>query len=220
MGEKEQKKSGKTSMMIYGCLIALVAAIIIFAVMLHMEKSYLTAYEKGSIYVAKQRIPDGTVITEKNVTKYFEHKELDKTVIPDTAIRTPEQTLNLVSVYEIDKDTLLTTGMFDVLDEIKAEMKHPVIAGLKAEDMYQVVGGTLRPGDRIDIYKIDEMDEATLIWGDVYVLQVFDNSGKTIETGDTTTAAQRMNIYLESEEVEHFYAELVKGSLRVVKVCE
>lgn len=35
-------------------------------------------------------------------------------------------------------------------------MEDPVIAGCKADDLYQIVGGVLRAGDRINIYQVDE----------------------------------------------------------------
>lgn len=213
-------KVNKSKLRSGSIVTALIAAVAVFAVMLQMEKNVLTRYEKGSIYVARKQIPEGVVIRESNLSTYFDLKELDKSVIPDAALKAPEEVLNLVSRYAIDKDTLLTTGMFENLDEIQAEMKEPVIAGLKAEDLYQVVGGTLRTGDRIDIYKIDSENLSQLVWKDVYVYEAFDNTGEAIPEGDITTAAQRINIYLESAEVENFYTELSLGSLRAVKVCD
>lgn len=218
--KRKANKVNKAKLRSGSIVAALIAAVAVFAVMLQMEKNVLAQYEKGSIYVAKQQLPEGVVISESNLTIYFALKELDKSVIPDAALKTPEEVINLVSRYTIDKDTLLTTGMFESLDKIKAEMKEPVIAGLKAEDLYQIVGGTLRTGDRIDIYKIDAENLSQLVWEDVYVYETFDNTGEAIPEGDTTTAAQRINIYLESAEVENFYTELSLGALRAVKVCD
>lgn len=219
-GNENLNRQSRNKLLAGSIITALVASMIIFAVMLHAEKNMLTAYEKGIIYVAKQQIPENVVVSEKNLDKYFAVKELDKTVIPDTALKTPEEALNLVSRYAIDKDTLLTSGMFENQDKVKAGMKEPVIAGLKAEDLYQMVGGTLRTGDRIDIYKIDVENPSQPVWKDVYVYEVFDNTGEVIPEGDTITSAQRINIYLERSEVEHFYTELSMGTLRAVKLCE
>lgn len=201
-------------------IVALVAAVAIFASMLQLEKKVLTQYEKGMIYVASREIPRGQLITPDNFELYMECRELDKNCIPPTALSSAEQIADMAALFEIEKGVLLTTGMFESLDKIKAEMKEPVIAGLKAEDLYQVVGGTLRTGDRIDIYKIDTESMSELVWKDVYVYEVFDNTGEVIPAGDITTATQRINIYLESAEVANFYTELSLGSLRAVKVCD
>lgn len=216
-----------------GIIAALVAAVAVFAVMLQLEKSMLTKYERGQIYVAVKEIPKGQLITEENRMLYFEERLLDKTCIPESALCRPEQVNELAAVFDIAPGVLLTGEMFESMDEALGEMENPVIAGFKADDLYQVVGGVLRAGDRIHIYKItdskeadskaDEGDDvnvgAVLIWENIYVQEVFDQTGKRIVNGDEATAAQRINIYLDKEDVEAFYAELASGTLRVVKDC-
>ena len=95
-----------------------------------------------------------------------------------------------------------------------------VTAGFRAEDLYQVVGGVLRAGDRIHIYCVEQEEEeqnGKLLWENVFVQQVFDRNGAAIGGDDGTTPAQRVNIYMEKERVADFYAALAQGSLRVVK---
>ena len=54
----------------------------------------------------------------------------------------------------------------------------------------------------------------------LFVQQVFDQNGNAIDSGDTTTPAQRINVYMDNGKVDDFYRNLAKGSLRVVKVCD
>ena len=218
MKNKEMKnKNILPGVIIFG----IIASIIIYAVMLNAEKNILTEYEKGTIYVAAQEIPRGTIIQEDNYNVYFELKELDKKVIPATAISTPEELNGLIPYCKIDQGTLITTAMFESVNEVTKDMKEPVIAGFKADDLYQVVGGVLRSGDRIHIYDVEEeAGTAELIWSNIFVEQVFDSAGTSISSEDTATAAQRINVYLDKTEVEEFYAKLSSGALRVVKVCD
>lgn len=211
---------GKTRIWIGSIIAALVAAVAVFAVMMKMEQNLLTQYEKGDILVAEKEIPKGQLITADNCDIYFTEMELDKNCIPETALRSVDQIEDMVPVADIEKGVLLTGGMFEEIDEITTGMKVPVIAGFKAEDLYQVVGGVLRAGDRINIYQVTEEGQAVLNWQDVYVQQVFDNAGINIANDDSETAAQRINVYLEQANVERFYSQLALGTLRVVKVCE
>ena len=199
---------------------ALVAAIAIFAVMLQMEKNMLTQYEKGVIYVAAKAIPKGQEITADNASIYLERRELDLNCIPETALCSEEQVVELTAVSDIEKGVLLTMGMFQQRNDITERMEEPVIAGFKAEDVYQVAGGVLRRGDRIHVYNADEEGHVSLKWSNLFIQQVFDMSGVTIGNEDSVTSAQRINIYLDKSEVEQFYTELSTGSLRVVKVCD
>ena len=216
--EKTEKQDRASRLKAGGVFAALLSAVAVFVVMLQMEKNVLTQYEKGVIYTAAAQIPRGETVTEHNYTMYFTQRQLDSSMIPATAISSPDQIRGLVAKTDIEQGVLLTLGMFEPVDKVLEAMEHPVIAGFKAEDLYQVVGGVLRSGDRVDIYSVKEQG-VTLVWRDVYVQQVFDASGTAIVSGDTATAAQRINVYLNQKDVEQFYGELSSGSLRVVKNC-
>lgn len=196
---------------------ALVAAVAVFAILLQIEKNALAMYEKGPIYVAAVPVPKGEMITEENYRQYFALRELDAGCIPKTALKDPKQICGMAAVFEVEQGVLLTEGMFEKMEDILEDMEEPVIAGFKAEDIYQVAGGILRAGDRIHIYSITE-EEETLVWNNVYIQQVFDAAGKNIAGSDKLTVAQRINIYLDKRDVEAFYRSLANGSLRVVKV--
>lgn len=211
---------GKSKVLLGSILAAFIAAVAVFAVMMQMEKSMLTRYAKGTILVAAKEIPKGQRITPENAGEYFEEKELEKGCIPGTALISMEQAVDRIPVTQIDSGTLLTTAMFREINEITAGMAEPVIAGFKAEDISQLVGGTLRAGDKIHIFSVDEEGETGLVWQNVFVCEVFDQSGNYISNDDVTASAQRVNVYLDKREIETFYTELAKGSLRVVKVCE
>jgi hypothetical protein len=201
-------------------IAAFVAAAGIFLVMLQMERKMLSEYEHGAIFVAAKTIPKGQTITEENYGDFLCLKEIELGCVPATALQSREQLVNLVAREDIEEGVLLTTGMFEGRNEITAGMSEPVIAGFKAEDLYQVVGGVLRAGDRIHIYTVTENGQTSLIWSRVFVQQVFDSGGNVIAGGDDSSSAQRINVYLDAGDVEQFYTELARGTLRVAKVCE
>lgn len=203
-----------------GIVAALVAALAVFGVMLQLEKNALTKYEKGTVYVALTEIPKGQTITEENYRRYFGERELDRSCISDCALRSPEQITGMAAKLDIEPGVLLTEGMFERLSDILRGMQEPVVAGFKADDLYQVVGGTLRAGDRIHIYGVTEEMETVLIWDNVYVQEVFDQTGSRIGNSDTEAAAQRINVYMDKRNVESFYTQLASGTLRVVKRCD
>jgi hypothetical protein len=218
--EKRIRKASLDRWKAGGMLAALVAAVAVFTVMLQLEKNVLTSYEKGTVYTAAVEIPRGQVITQENCGLYFKVQELDRSCIPESALCSMEQITGLAARFDIEPGVLLATGMFENLEDVLSGMNEPVVAGFKAEDLYQVAGGTLRAGDRIHIYSVSEEKEARLVWDHVYVQEVFDQTGSRIESGDSVTAAQRINVYLDKSDVEEFYTELASGTLRVVKECQ
>lgn len=226
--KKEKKKSNFRKWIWNGSMAAaLAASAAVFLVMLQIEKQALADYEEGTVFVAAREIPRGQLITEENYAEYFKESVLDKSFIPKTAVKECSQIKGLVAENDIEAGVLLTEGMFQALDSVLSGMAEPVIVGLKAEDLYQMVGGVLRTGDRIHIYRVEKEStadadrnrgSADLLWENVFVQGVFDQAGTAVGNEDKVTAVQRINVYLEKADVENFYAELTSGSLRVAKV--
>jgi len=219
-GVKADARTVRTQLWAGSIVAALAASLGIFIVMLQTEKKILSGYEKEYVCAAVKEIPKGIVITEDNRGDYLVMKEVDKSIVPQTALKDVEVIDGLAAKSDIEAGVLITTGMFDELDQVTATMSEPVIAGFKAEDLYQVAGGVIRAGDRIHIYTVNEQTGAKLVWSSVYVEKVFDSAGNVIDPGNHLSAAQRMNVFLDAKDVAYFYTELAKGTLRVVKVCD
>lgn len=204
-------------------LAAFIAAAAVFAVMLQTEKRTLAEYEKKEVYVAATDIPRGEELTQENIEDYVMSLEIDQRIVPGTAVTDGDSLYGRITVCDIGQGSVITGEMTESKEQILGEMVEPVIAGFRAEDLYQAVGGVLRAGDRIHIYCIDkdkeEFSGENPGWQNLFVQQVFDQSGNIIPCEDTTTPAQRVNIYLDNKNVEEFYRNLAKGSLRVVKIC-
>ncbi len=202
-------------------LAAFAAAVIVYGIMLNAQKNILTGYEKSHVLFASGEIKEGVELTADNVSEYVELREMDKALISESTVTDMAMLLGQIVAHDIDGGTLLTKGMFLDVRALKENMEEPVVAGFMADDLYQVVSGVLRSGDKIHIYTVDkESGNAYLIWENVLVQAVFDNAGTAVAAEDTQTAAGRINVLLEKKHVEQFYSELAAGSLRVVQSLE
>lgn len=202
-------------------LAAFAAAAITYVVLLNVEKNALSAYEKAECWVLAETLERGTEITEENLGRIFSRVQVDLQRIPQEAVTDPKILLDCQAAISIPQGSIVTAAMFVPSAEERAALEKPVIAGCKAEDLYQLVSGTLRSGDRIHIYTVDEeLGDTYLIWDNVMVYQTFDSAGNLIPPQDTVSAAARINVLLEEGNAELFYRELYQGSLRVVKVWE
>ncbi len=216
---KMQERSSRYRVWI-GCMAAaMVTSAAVFFVMLQVEKNMLSNYEKGSVWVAVKDIPKGLMLDDRNYREYMECRELDVQFIPETGLKETQLQIDATAVYDIEAGTLLTTGMFEEKVCILDGMEQPVIAGFKADDLYQMVGGVLRSGDRINIYSVAEDGQAAILWENLYVQEVFDNSGAAVSAEDEETAVMRINVYLNAADVEKFYSQMDIDCLRVVKLC-
>lgn len=166
-----------------------------------------------------EALEKGTELTPDNIASLFLQVQVDVQHIPQEAVREPQALMGSQAAISIPAGSIVTDAMFTQMGNYRASLEKPVIAGCKAEDLYQMVSGTLRSGDKVHIYSVDEeLGQAYLIWEDVMVYQVFDSSGNLIPPQDTVSAAARINVLLEEGNAELFYSELYRGSLRMVKV--
>ena len=210
MKKRKMSQAWKNRIWNGSILAAFVAAMAVFVFLLQTEKRVLTEYEKEQVCVVTAAIPRGEKISAENAEQYITVMEIDKRIVPETALKSTEAASGRIAAYGVEQGMVLTTD----------QMREPVIAGFRAEDLYQVVGGVLRAGDRLHIYCVEQEEEeqnGKLLWENVFVQQVFDRNGAAIGGDDGTTPAQRVNIYMEKERVADFYAALAQGSLRVVK---
>ena len=202
-------------------LVAFLAALTTFMIMLQVEKNALSDYEKVLVWCAKTELIKGTEITQQNAADYFEQLEMDKNRVPDKSILLPEEVIGKQADITIPKGSVLVTTMFRDLEREVNALNNPVVVGCKGEDLFQMVSGVLRKGDLVHIYTVDkDMEQTYLLWENVPVYQVFDAAGKIIPSTDDTTPAARINLLLERGRAEMFFNELDSGSLRLVQVME
>lgn len=202
-------------------IAAFVAALATFFILLQAEKNMLSEYEKEAVWCSSQQLPKGLEITQQNWQQYFVQTEIEKSKVPEKKVTDPQLLIGKLAGLEISRGTVLTDTMFEGDEKYIASMQSPVIAGCKADDLFQFVSGVLRKGDLVHIYAVNEDLGATyLLWENVLVYQVFDTAGNLIPPEDITTPAARVNLLLEKGNAELFYNELQNGSLRVVKVWE
>lgn len=228
MRDKEQKRErhreagGRMKRGLPGVILAaFAAAAITYVVLLNVEKNALSAYEKADCWILEEALEKGTELTGDHIDSLFRRTQVDVRHIPREAVTDPRTLVGSQAVMTIPAGSMITQAMFIPAASYRAALDHPVIAGCKAEDLYQLVSGTLRGGDRIHIYTVDEeMGQAYLTWDNVMVYQAFDSSGNLIPPEDTVSAATRINVLLEEGNAELFYSELYRGSLRVVKLWE
>lgn len=216
-----RKKNGKRSILPGVILAAFLAALGTFFLLLHMEKSALSAYEKTYVWCTKSELAKGLELTQATMKECFVQMEVDKSKVPGKLVEDVEDLAGMQTVLVIPQGTIITETMFTDEETYIEGLYSPIIAGCKGEDLFQLVSGVLRKGDIVHVYTVNEdLGETYLLWENVMVYQAFDSAGNMIATEDMTTPAARINLLLEEGYAEQFYNELNKGSLRVVKVWE
>ena len=217
MSENQVKISKNKKEKVWHILVCLLLAGILFVFLLNVEKRQLENYEKGLVVVAIEDVPDNTEITPENAAEYFALAERTLTDIPKAAY-TDLSALTGYAEGGIDKGSMVTESMFGKLGAVAADA---VFLSVDMEALEQSVAGTLRAGDRIDIYTVKkEQDETVAVkeaLSSVTIERSYTGSGVSIQKEDTTSIAQYITIPLHKDAVEAFYEALENKKIQIVK---
>ena len=227
LSEKNEKQNKKSGFITGALVLGIIVSIVVFAVMLNVEKNILSNYEKASVVLAKTDIPEGVIITEKNISSYFYLADREKNTIPGSAYTKLEDLSGKIVMADIDKDIMISKAAVVTMDKNILEMKDMVQISFETDKISQLANGTLRQGDYISIYKIETIKDDNLntrtecytkpVWQDIFVFEVFDESGLKIENEDNTTAAKLVTVLINKEDITEFYTDFTNDSVKISK---
>lgn len=227
---KKEKKSTSLGFLITFVLV-LVVVVLGYTAMIKIETNVLSNYEKEAICVVTNDIAKGTVITEDNVSKYIDNKEIDKSITPSDAVVDVATLYDRALKIDVKAGTPLTESMLYSVDNILATMKNPKELSLSLSDLVQGVSGIIRTGDYIDVYILEKANTSYSLSGateqstykpapilsHVYVSGAFDSNGTEISNSDNVTACQRVNVIIEEESAQTIYSKILNGYVYAVK---
>jgi len=218
MNENQIKNDKKKKEKIWHILVCLLLTGILFVFLLNVEKRQLGNYEKGLVVVAIEDVADNTEITTENAARYFALEERTLTDIPKAAYTDIHELIGFYAEGGIDKGSMITERMFGKLGSMNADA---VFLSVDMEALDQSVAGTLRAGDRIDIYTVKKEQDAdvavTEVLSSVVIERSYTGNGLAIQKEDTTSIAQYITIPLHKDTVEAFYEALENKKIQIVK---
>lgn len=236
--DPSNKKKGKSGTW---ALIAIAVTLVLFGVLCFFQAKLAegdTRYFK-SVYLASKEIPEGTEITSENLMDYVVAKEMDTRVIPADYILAEGTAIEELIGQFADKKYLendvITLDGFEKYNA-REGMTNPVEVSFAVSGVDQVVAGTLREGDSINIYAIRPYDADDIIfYNERYAVELlytgkivtnaFTSGGEYVENTNEDgtvdeTPVTMLTIFIEDGEEEAFFKTLTECSIRVSRVVE
>lgn len=219
--DKELKavKSGTSAKVILYCIIV---TLVLYILMIFIEKSIVNADDKKEVYVAVKQVPDNFEITVSNIADYFKLEDRPESAIPDGCITQDVQLVGFITDRVILKNEIVTTASLSTQDERTKDIAHPIEVSLNASNLAQLVGGVLRTGDYINIWSVksytvngEKMTETKNICRHAYVTRTFSSSGEAATDENSDVATMIINIIIPAEQEKEFNTAIVEGTLRV-----
>ena len=222
MIKKENKNTGISSgkkgiaMKLLGSFLVAVA---LFGVLVGVEKNLLSDYEKVSVVLCKIDVPKGTKITKENVSQYFYDYEVDIALVNDTCIKDKNEVIDTVVEKSLSAHEILRKDDCTKEAEIYNRFSNPVEASITATNPGDIVSGTIRRGDYVDIAVVNKDTlEYDLMLKKVYVVDAFTSTGEKVSENAEGTAATMLTVVEEKDNLAKFYSARETGNVIVTKL--
>jgi hypothetical protein len=154
-GKKDKETTGGERRAL-AAIVALVAAIILFAVLTIIQRNIVNAGEKVSVVVAVKDVPAGLNLTQESIQQYFTVQLRLKNEVPAGTFSSGHPLVGQITAKPLFANAILTTN--DLINENPYEgVDDPVELSIDVSKLSHAVSGTLRAGDRVDIKIVVDM---------------------------------------------------------------
>ena len=194
-----EKKNNTTFIRIITCLIF---AVVIFVILVNVEKNMMKQYEKISVVVCKENISEQSDITKKNKKDYFKVVQVPKNIVPENVYKSLKEVPCGLTTKNIYKKEILIKDDIKSSKSFVKDIEDPVITSISIKSLDKAVGGVLRRGDRVDISIItDDSGSKSLLLSNVYIIEAMNSSGEKL-TKDKKEAATIFNIIVNKDDAQ------------------
>lgn len=214
---KEQKGEKGLSIVKTLLIPALLAAVTVCALYAALQQKNTREDLKTTVLCLKQDVAAHTYVDAGDTDAHFTSVKVEKAAVPENAVKSLSELPEGGFYVENDMKASQMLLAEDVSDEDAAMAKYKngyEVTSFNAAEFADGVNGALRKGDVVDVYALDPATkELGLMAEDVYVAEVYDNSGKKITEPDEI--ATSFTVYVTGEEVEKINEAVCNGGIQL-----
>jgi len=198
--------------------LALVAALLTSYYVTNYQRNVQRNEANVPVYVAAKDIPVGTSGADLQRKGFLDRTELVRRSVVPGAITDPEQLADLVATQPILQGEQVTTRRFATPAErgIRAKISGTMRAVQVPGDQHQLLAGTLRAGDRVDVVasvKVDpdkDIHATRIVLRDLEVLKAAQGGGADVPL--SATASHSILLAVTDTQVQKLFHVMKHGN--------
>ena len=219
--KRERKAEGDSSNIVSTLKVIvlplLFAGIVVCAIYLAMQQKQAQDDLKTTVVCMKEDVAANTYVSVDDIDKYFTTVKVQLEAVPENAIKSVGE-LSKDGFYIEDamkKSQMVLTDNLASKDEVMDKyLSGYEVTSFDAQNFADGVNGSLRRGDIVDVYALDPATELLTLYAEnVYVAEVYDNSGNKITEPDGIATA--FTVWVTPEEVESLNLAVVYGGVQM-----
>lgn len=196
---------------------AVFAAIVVCVLYVAIEKNATQEELKTTVICMKEDVAANTYVEAEDIETYFTTISVELAAVPISAIQSLSE-LSEEGFYIEDamskSQMVLTENVSEVSTVMDKYLSGYELTSFSVNSFDSGVNGSLRKGDIVDVYALDPLTESLILMvEDVYVKEVYDNSGNCItEASEVATA---FTVYVTESEVEQMNMAIMYGGMQM-----
>lgn len=220
--EKAAKDPAKQKKPVSVALKAAVAALlglVLFVVLLAVEKSAVTPPPTVQVVAAIADVPAKLTLSAENVSQYFSLLELPETSAPAAAVTKVADLVGLATGTAFTANEVATPNRFDSLGT--AQLTNPVEVAVSVSASAYADGGRIRAGDRVNIGYIAKAEDGSgymEVLQDVLVVGAMDSSGAAAVSAGDGVVATMFALSMDKADATIMYSKIELGNVVIQKV--
>ncbi len=199
--------------------LSLLMAAIIFVVVIALQNKIANPSGKAEVYYSQQYISKNTVINKDNFDKYFIKKEISKDNLVEDAITNKDELIDVYAVENILKGEQISRKRIEKNSNRLKDIRNKVEYSIKFSDISEVVGGTLREGDVIDLILTENQDNKVITQTElknVIISKAIAADGSIISR-DSKFSSSALNLYLSAADAHKLDNAVERGKIKALK---
>lgn len=204
-------------------VIGLLLSFMLFIFMTQLEKEILSDYETKQVVRSVKEIPAGTWIKESNVNDYFRIEEVNGKVVTSETITELSRLYGAYVNRDISVGEIMYSKVLCSKQILTENFDSPAELSIRIEDEANGVAGTLRKGNRVNIY-VNESEAALKdikfkeVLSDVIINEAYNSAGELIGMSDTSEKACILTFYVEEDCVAELLTRFSSGTIVITKM--
>lgn len=195
--------------------IAIIIVVLLLIVVVYMIIPGSKA--DNTALVSYGNINKGTIINDNNVDVLFMEKDIPDNLMSEEIIREKKELIGKKIINDLSKNTIITNSFLSDIDYKIDTMSNPVTMGLRVADISEMVCGSIKKGDYIDISVLNNNSgECIDVGRNIYVSACYNNDGTEITDEDNVVTY--INVIVEKEEEQYINRMMTRGSVRICRV--
>ncbi len=218
----ENSESKALSILKTVAIPAVLAAIVVCVLYVAIERNATQEELKTTVVCMKENVSANTYVEVEDIETYFTTISVELAAVPTTAIQSMSE-LSEDGFYIVDAMSKSQMVLMENVSETNAVMDKYLngceVTSFAVSSFDSGVNGSLRQGDIVDVYALDPLTESlVLMVEDVYVKEVYDNSGNRIT--EASEVATSFTVYVTESEVEQMNLAVVYGGIQMYQKTE